>query len=387
MGAAPHDRLGARQPRLALPRRARRGRAAALARRPRAGGGRAAADARVLPPHARQRQDGDGDRADDRVGLPDLPDRAAALPVLRRQGGVRLLRHQPQLAPAQEGRAAVHGREADRGRARGARADRPLRRGHEPRLHAHRRLGHLDGRGARGGRLLRPLRAGDRGALPRPLDRQGRGAGAAEGRRAALQGLRHLDLPPELRGLGQAALLADLARQAALRRPRGVAPADPRRGRRLRAAQRDPELRRRRGDGAAVRLRHDRRGDRLDHRRARLLHEPRRRAALHHLVPGADDAARPRQPGRRAARVPRPPARGLPRRACTGTGSRRRPATARPASATRSSRSARSWTCCEPDQRRRGARRSGTRRATRSCSGSPARCGRATTSRSARPTW
>ena len=77
--------------------------------------------------------------------------------------------------------------------------------------------------------------AGDRGALPRPLDRQGRGAGAAEGRRAALQGLRHLDLPPELRGLGQAALLADLARQAALRRPRGVAPADPRRGRRLRA--------------------------------------------------------------------------------------------------------------------------------------------------------
>ena len=30
----------------------------------------AAADARVLPPPARQRQDGDGDRADDPVGLP-----------------------------------------------------------------------------------------------------------------------------------------------------------------------------------------------------------------------------------------------------------------------------------------------------------------------------
>ena len=101
-----------------------------------------------------------------------------------------------------------------------------------------------------------------------------------------------------------------------------------------------------RRDGAAVRLRHDRRGDRVDDRRARLLHEPRRRAALHDLVPGADDAARPRQPGRRAARVPRAPARGLPRRARTGTGSRRRPATARRASATRSSRSARSWTCC-----------------------------------------
>ena len=53
-------------------------------------------------------------------------------------------------------------------------------------------------------------------------------------------------------------------------------------------------------------------------------------AALHDLVPGADDAARPRQPGRRAARVPRPPARGLPRRARTSTGSSRRRATATP---------------------------------------------------------
>ena len=200
--------------------------------------------------------------------------------------------------------------------------------GHEPRVHAHRRLGHLDGRRARRGGLLRPLRAGDRGALPGPLDRQGRRAGAAEGRRAALQGLRHLDLPPELRGLGQAALLAHLAGQGALRRPRGVAPADPRRGRGLRAAQRDPELRRGRRDGEAVRLRHDRRGDRLDDRGARLLHEPRHHAALHDLVPGADDAARPRQPGRRAARVPRAPARGLPRRARPPRPRSRRPATA-----------------------------------------------------------
>ena len=38
-------------------------------------------------------------------------------------------------------------------------------------------------------------------------------------------------------------------------------------------------------------------------------------AALHDVVPRADDAARPRQPGRSAARVPHPPARGLPRRA------------------------------------------------------------------------
>ena len=54
-------------------------------------------------------------------------------------------------------------------------------------------------------------------------------------------------------------------------------------------------------------------GDRLDDRGPRLLHEPRDHAALHDLVPRADDAARPRQPRRRAARVPHPPARGLPR--------------------------------------------------------------------------
>ena len=99
------------------------------------------------------------------------------------QGGVRLLRHQPQLAPAQEGGPAVHRREAGRRRARGARDHRPLRHGEDVEgVHAHRRLGDEHGRRARRGRLLRPLRAGDRGALPRPLDRQGRRAGAAAAR-------------------------------------------------------------------------------------------------------------------------------------------------------------------------------------------------------------
>ncbi len=65
---------------------------------------------------------------------------------------------------------------------------------------------------------------------------------------------------------------------------------------------------------------HDRRGDREHDRGPRLLHEPRDHAALHDLVPRADDAARPRQPGGRAARVPRAPARGLPRRARTRHG-------------------------------------------------------------------
>ena len=120
----------------------------------------------------------------------------------------------------------------------------------------------LEGRRARRGGLLRALRAGDRGALPGPLDRQGRRAGAAARGRAALQGLRDLDLPPELRGLGRAPVLDHLPRQGALRRAGGVAPADPRRGRGVRAAPRDPELRRRRGDGEAVRVRVGRRRDR-----------------------------------------------------------------------------------------------------------------------------
>src|SRR5213078_2632214 len=53
-----------------------------------------------------------------------------------------------------------------------------------------------------------------------------------------------------------------------------------------------------------------------DRRRARLLHEPRRRAPLHDVVPGAVDAARPRQPGRCAFGVPRAAARRVPRSPC-----------------------------------------------------------------------
>ena len=248
---------------------------------------------------------------------------------------MRLLRHQPQLAPAQARRAAVHGCEADRRRARGAGADRPLRHGgREQGVHAHGRLGHeLRGRPRRGG-LLRPLRAGDRGALPRPLARQGRRPGASEGRRPALQGLRDRDLPPELRGLGRAALLADLARKAAVRRPRGVAPADLRRGRGLRPALRDPQLRGGRRDGEAVRIRHDRRGDREHHRGSRLLHEPWRHAPLHDVVPRADDAARPREPRGGAARVPHPAARRLPRCTLAARTAARRRGTASPDRAT-----------------------------------------------------
>ena len=301
-----------------------------LARRPGGRGRRVPADAGVLPAHARERQDGDGDRADDPVGLPDLSDRAAALPVLRRQGGVPVLRHQPQLAPAQAGRPAVHGGQAGRGRARGAGDHRRARRRGVARVHADRRLGDVEGRRARRGRLLRPLRAGDRGALPRPVDRQGRRAGAAARGRAALQGLRDHDLPPELRGLGRAPLLDHLPRQGALRRARRVAPADPRRGGGVRAAARDPELRRRGRDGEAVRVRDGRRGDREHRRGARLLHVARDHAAVHDLVPGADDAARPRQPRGRAARVPRPAARGLPRRRSSGTASQPPPGYGKP---------------------------------------------------------
>ena len=104
-----HDRLGAGEPGLAVPHRPGGGRLAPT--RPRGPGDRrrrAPADARVLPAHAREREDRDGDRPDDPVGLPDLPHGAAPLPVLRRQGGVRLLRHQPQLAPAQARGPAVH---------------------------------------------------------------------------------------------------------------------------------------------------------------------------------------------------------------------------------------------------------------------------------------
>src|SRR5262249_55621712 len=181
-------------------------------------------------------------------------------------------------------------------------------------VHADGRLRHEHCRRARGGRLLRSVRTGDRGQVPGTLDRQGGGAGAPARGRAAIQGLRDHDLSSELRGMGQAPLLAHLAGQGAVRGPRGMAPPDLRRGRRVWPPLRDPELRRRRGDGEAIRLRHGRPGDRLDDRGSRLLHEPRRHPAIHDVVPGADDAARSGEPGRSPARVPRPAPRRVPRR-------------------------------------------------------------------------
>src|SRR5205085_8578175 len=63
----------------------------------------------------------------------------------------------------------------------------------------------------------------------------------------------------------------------------------------------------------AARVRHGRRGDRVDARGARPLHVAGRHAEVHDLVSRADDAARPREPRRRAPRVPRSPARDVPR--------------------------------------------------------------------------
>ena len=116
-------------PDLALPRRAPAsdGGARALPGRAAHRRRRRAADAGVLPAHPRQREVGDGGRPHHPVGLPDLPDRLPGLPVLRRQGGVPVLRHQPQLAPAQGGGPPVHGREAGRGGAGGAGDHRPVR--------------------------------------------------------------------------------------------------------------------------------------------------------------------------------------------------------------------------------------------------------------------
>ena len=97
------------------------------------------------------------------VGLPDLPDCLPRLPVLRRQGRVPVLRHQPQLAPAQAGGPPLHRRQVRRRRAGGAGDHRPLRhrRGVSTRLHAHRRRDHLQGRTGR----TRPTSTA---ATPRP---------------------------------------------------------------------------------------------------------------------------------------------------------------------------------------------------------------------------
>ena len=172
---------------------------------------------------------------------------------------------------------------------------------------------------ARGG-LLRPLRAGDRGALPRPLDRQGRRAGAAEGGRRSATRTTASDLPPELRGLGQAALLDHLARaRSATSAARSGTAGSSTRPRCSAPRHVIPNF------VAGVEMAKPFGFETVDEaiaqhdRGARLLHEPRHHAALHDVVPGADDAARPRQPRRRAARVPRPPARRLPGRRSSGT--------------------------------------------------------------------
>ena len=264
-GAAPHDRLGAREPGLAVPGRRERGRRARLSlegRRDRRR--RAAADARVLPAHARQRQDRDGDRADDPVGLPDLPDRAAALPVLRRQGGVPVLRHQPQLAPAQAGGPPVHGREAGRGRARGARArstaTTPTRTSRAYTLTGGSVTSTVDGL----------AEADFYGRYAQAIEERfpGRWIGKVVAQalpRADVQRYKDYGITiyhPNYEVWDKRLFEMISPRQGALRRPRGVAPADPRRRRGVRRAQRDPELRRRRGDGEAVRVRDGRRGDR-----------------------------------------------------------------------------------------------------------------------------
>ena len=337
---------------------ARRGRRArALARR------RAIADVGLppMPEYYRheldERQDRDGDGAHDPVGLPHLPHRAAPLPVLRCQGGVPLLRHQPQLAPAQAGGPPLHRREVGRGRARGARASStattPTKASARPtRSPAARSRA----------RSMGSPRPTSTAATPRPS------RSASPNRwigKVVAQALPQADVQrykdygitiyhPNYEVWDKRLFEIISPGQGALRRARGVAPAHPRRGRGVRPALRDPELRRRRRDGEAVRLHDHRRGDRLDDRGPRLLHEPRHHAALHDLVPRAGDAARPRQPGRRAARVPHPPARGLPRdarearpEAAAGLRRRRRPAM-------RCSRSARSWTRSHP---RRSTRR------------------------------
>ena len=134
--------------------------------------------------------------------------------------------------------------------------DRVRHRRGEPRVHAHRRLGDeskVDGLEEADfyGRYAQAIEERFPGrwigkvvaqALPREdVQRYKR--------------LRDHDLPPELRGLGRAPVLDHLPGQGALRRPRGVAPADPRRGGGVRPAVRDPELRRRGRDGEAVRVR------------------------------------------------------------------------------------------------------------------------------------
>ena len=395
--AAPHDRLRAGEPGLAVPRRALgRRRAAALARRPRARRRRPAADARVLPPPARERQDGDGDGADDPVGLPDLPHRAAPLPVLRRAT-----------------RSAASATSTTTGASTSRRAGpytgvKPV----EDVLEALALIDRYDTRRATRPRTRSPAARSRRTVDGlAEADFYGRYAQAIEERfpgrwigKVVAQALPKADVQrfkdygitiyhPNYEVWDKRLFSLISPGQGALRRPRGVAPADLRRGGRLRPELRDPELRRRRRDGEAVRVRDRRRGDRVDDRGPRLLHVARDHAALHDLVPGADDAARPRQPGRRAARVPHPAARRLrgrarpPRPRAAARLRRRR------APATRSSRSRPSWTRSTRWRRERrisverGARALARGLRRRAEAAARRRCARASTSPTARPTW
>ena len=215
----------------------------------------------------------------------------------------RLLRHQPQLAPAQAGGPPVHRRQAGRRRARGARADRPLR--HRP---ASSKAYTLTG-GSVTSTVDGLAEADFYGRYAQAIEERfpGRWIGKVVAQalpKADVQRYKDYGITiyhPNYEVWDKRLFEIISPGQGALRRPRGVAPPDLRRGRGVRRALRDPELRRRRRDGEAVRLRDGRRGDRVDDGGARLLHEPRDHPALHDLVPRADDAARPRQP-RRARR-------------------------------------------------------------------------------------
>ena len=311
--AAADDRLRARQPGLAVPHRARRERrVAAVARR------RATFADVGLPPmpeyyrhtlaNGKTRH---GDGADDRVGLPHLPDRAAPVPVLRREGGVRLLRHQPQLAPAQAGGPPVHGRQAGRGRARGARRSstgttrrRRATRTRSPAARSRRpstgsREADFYGRYAQAieerfpGRWIGKVVAQ---ALPKAEAQRFKDYGITiyhPNYEVWDKRLFSIISPGKQRYVGREEWHRRIFDAAEIFGARHVIP----------NFVAGVEMAR------AVRLRVDRRGDREHDRGARLLHEPRHHAALHDVVPRADDAARPRQPGRRAARVPRAAAR------------------------------------------------------------------------------
>ena len=262
-----------------------------------------AADAGVLPAHARQRQVGDGGRAHHPVGLPDLPDGLPGLPVLRRQGGVPVLRHQPQLAPAQGGGPPVHRGEAGRGGAGGAGDHRPVR--------------HREGRPPR---TPSPAARSPRRSTGRDeADFYGRYAKAIEERfpgrwigKVVAQALPKADVqrfhdygvqiyhpnyevwdqrlfelycPGKERYVGRDEWHRRILDSAEVFGARNVIP----------------------NFVAGVEMAEPfgftdgRRGDRLDHRGAAVLHVARHHPAVHHLVPGADHAARAR-PTRRARR-------------------------------------------------------------------------------------